>query len=286
MTAAWVEVLVDVPDATAVFTYQAVAGVAPGDVVQVPLGRRTVTGIVLHELRELTPGITPEQVKPITAIIHTKLFPSDYWPLLQKVADYYQSSLASVLRLALPPGVFRRSQTRIQCNPKINAKAPGVHLSSQAQQLWEILSTGSGDYSRRYLEQKVPGCSAALRELSKHDLITSYGYFPGAPQAQYRKVVTLCGEGDVALTPAQKRVVEWLRHRGGEEWLADLQKQVKVSATTLQKLEALGVITVQQRQRLRREMQASTPDQPRCLTPAQEAAVQQMGQAIAARRYT
>ncbi|MEN9274161.1 MAG: primosomal protein N' [Gloeomargarita sp. DG02_4_bins_56] len=286
MAAAWVEVLVDVPGATEVFTYQAVAGVAPGDVVQVPLGRRTVTGIVLHELRELTPGITPEQVKPITAIIHTKLFPSDYWPLLQKVADYYQSSLASVLRLALPPGVFRRSQTRIQCNPKINAKAPGVHLSSQAQQLWEILSTGSGDYSRRYLEQKVPGCSAALRELSKHDLITSYGYFPGAPQAQYRKVVTLCGEGDVALTPAQKRVVEWLRHRGGEEWLADLQKQVKVSATTLQKLEALGVITVQQRQRLRREMQASTPDQPRCLTPAQEAAVQQMGQAIAARRYT
>lgn len=144
MAAAWVEVLVDVPGATSVFTYQAVAGVAPGDVVHVPLGHRTVVGIVLHEVAELAPGITPEQVKPITAIIETKLFPSDYWPLLQKVAGYYQTSLASVLRLALPPGVFRRRQTRIQCNPKINAKAPGVRLSSKAQQLWAILSTGRG----------------------------------------------------------------------------------------------------------------------------------------------
>ncbi len=282
MCAPWVEVLVDVPGTTEVFTYQAITGVTPGDVVQVPLGSRALAGIVLGWMSELPAELTPAQVKPITAIVQTKLFPPDYWPLLQQVADYYQTSLASVLRLALPPGVFRRSQTRV----KLTADHPPPPLSVKAQKLWEILSAGSGDYSRRYLQQKVSDCSSALKELSKYNLITSYCYFPASPQAQYRQLATLCTADATELPPAQKRVVDVLRHQGGELWVHDLQKQLKTSATTLQKLEKLGVITLQQRQWLRREMQGITPDQPQDLTPAQQAAVTQILQTIATSQYT
>ncbi len=283
MSAPWVEVLVDVPGTTEVWTYQAIEGVTPGDVVQVPWGKRSVAGIVLGWLTELPGEITPAQVKPMTAVIQTKLFPADYWPLLRKVADYYQSSLASVLRLALPPGVFRRSQTRIRL---LRTADPPPTLSVKAKTLWEILSAGCGDYSRRYLEQKVPGCSLALRELSRHHLITSYCYFPGSPQAQYRKLAVLATGDATALTPAQKRVVDVLRHRGGELWVHELQKQVKTSAITLQKLAQLGVITLEYRQWLRREMRAASPDQPRDLTPSQQQAVRQMAQAVQSQGYT
>jgi primosomal protein N' (replication factor Y) len=282
MSAPWVEVLVDVPGSPGVLTYQALAGVTPGDVVQVPLAGRSVAGLVLGWAAQLPPGITAAQVKPITAIVQTQLFPADYLPLLQKVADYYQTSLVNVLRLALPPGVFRRSQTRI----KVTATEAPPTLSAKAQTLWEVLSTGSGDYSRRYLEQKVPGCGAALRELARYGLITSYCYFPGSPQAQYRKLVML-GTGDTTtLTPAQQRVVEVLRHRGGELWWHELQKQVKTSASTLEKLAQLGVVTLEKRQWLRREMGAVTADQPRSLTPAQQQAVAHITQAIASQQYT
>ncbi|APB34190.1 primosome assembly protein PriA [Gloeomargarita lithophora Alchichica-D10] len=282
MFAPWVEVLVDVPGTTEVFTYQAIAGVTPGDVVQVPFGSRTLAGIVFGWVSELPKELTAAQVKPITAIIHTKLFPSDYWPLLQQVAGYYQTSLVNVLRLALPPGVFRRSQNRVT----LTATPPPSTLSVKAQKLWDILSAGTRDYSRRYLEQKVPGCSTALRELSQLSVITSYCYFPGSPQAQYRQLVTLCTGDKTELTPAQKRVVEVLEHQGGELWHHDLQKQVKTSAITLQKLEKLGVITLQKRQWLRREMQGVTPDQPRCLTTDQQVAVTKILEAVASRQYT
>jgi len=280
--APWVDVLVDVPGTQEVFTYQAIPGVAVGDVVQVPWRQRSVVGIVLGRVAALPEGVTPEQVKPIAALVHAQPFPPDYWPLLQKVADYYQTSLVQVLRLALPPGVFRRSQTRI----KVTATTAPPYLSAPAQKLWDVLQSGSGDYSRRYLEQKVPGAQAALRELARYGVITTYCYFPGAPQVQYRKLVVLGAADTTALTPAQQRVVEVLRHQGGQLWWHELQKQVKTSASTLQKLTQLGVVSCHKRQWLRREMQAVTADQPRHLTPAQQQAVTRITQAIASQQYT
>ncbi len=281
-SAPWVDVLVDVPGVQEVYTYRAIAGVMPGDVVQVPWRHRLAVGMVLGWVAALPAGVTPDQVKPIAALLHPQLFPADYWPLLQKVADYYQTSLVQVLRLALPPGVFRRSQTRV----KVTGAAAPPTLSAPARKLWDMLKTGSGDYSRRYLEQKVPGAPAALRELAQYGLITTYCHFPGAPQAQYRKWVVLGAADPTALTPAQQRVVEVLRHQGGEVWWHELQKQVKTSASTLEKLAELGVVSCQKRQWLRRAMPATLAEQPRQLTPAQQAAVTHITQAIAAREYT
>ncbi|MCS7032101.1 MAG: primosomal protein N', partial [Gloeomargarita sp. SKYG116] len=281
MSSPWVEVLVDVPGTAEVLTYAA-ADALPGDVVQVPVGARTVLGLVLGWLNELPPALPPAQVKPVTAVVHRQLFPPDYAPLLQKVADYYQVSLASVWRLALPPGVFRRSQTRIRL---ATTEIP-AHLSKRAHQVWELLRQGSGDYSRRYIEQQAPGCQSALRELTKKGVITSYCTFPPSPQTQYRTCVTLIGESSTPLTPAQKRVVDWLRHQGGEAWLTDVQQQAKTSTTTLRKLAELGVIALDKRPWLRREMQVVAPDQPRHLTLAQRKAVDHILRAIDAGAYT
>ncbi|MEN9206881.1 MAG: primosomal protein N' [Gloeomargarita sp. GMQP_bins_120] len=281
MPTPWVEVLVEAPGTAAVLTYRAEEA-QPGDVVQVPLRSQTVLGLVLNWVETLPPEVSPEQIKPVTAVVHRQLFPPDYVPLLHKVADYYQTPLAAVWRLALPPGVFRRGQTRIRLQV---TEAP-PQLSATAQRVWDLLRQGSGDYSRRYLERQVPGCRRALRELLRKGVVASYCVFPPAPRTQYRTWVTLVDENAVPLTPAQQRVVDWLHYQGGAAWLADLQQQVKTSATTLQKLEALGMIALHQRPWLRRERHVVAPDQPPTLTPAQQQAVEHIRQALEAKTFT
>ena len=82
--------------------YSAQASLAPGTLVRVPLGRQTVSGVVMA-LAPQPHATRLAALRPIAAA-HTALTPlAPAWlDLMQFVARYYQRALGEVIGAALP----------------------------------------------------------------------------------------------------------------------------------------------------------------------------------------
>ncbi|HEY9749075.1 MAG TPA: hypothetical protein V6C63_10370, partial [Allocoleopsis sp.] len=121
----WVEVLVDCPATQGLFTYALPPNlqVQPGDILTVPFGAQQVGAIAIHLLAQLPPDLSPTQVRDVEEVVSTGFFPPTYWTLLNRVADYYCTSLMAVIRVALPPGLLGRSQRRV----RLVAGKPGLN---------------------------------------------------------------------------------------------------------------------------------------------------------------
>ncbi len=75
--------------------------VAPGARVQVPFGKRTMTGLVVQQSDNSELAL--KDLKPVAEVLDgTSLFPSSLWKLLLWAADYYHHPLGEVLFHALP----------------------------------------------------------------------------------------------------------------------------------------------------------------------------------------
>lgn len=274
----WLNVLVDCPGQPGEFTYAPLPDVVvcPGDLVSVPFGPGLVGGIVLGFQEDLPPDLTPEQIRPIHEVIHPRFFRESYWQLLERTATYYYTPLVQVLRTALPPGLLQRSQRRITLSEL--ALAPPTSLSPKALQLLELLKhSPDGDYSWRYLQQKVPRAALALKELLKHGLVNSYLRPPTSPQAKEQHAVIFLMDNYEDLTPRQQEILTYLQAQGGELWLRDLLLACKTSKTTVTTLEKKGCLTITMRQKLRLDQGSlSAPTPTKILTPAQAQAVAQI----------
>ena len=116
--------LVGASGAPGTFTYRVPAGlsadVVPGTEVEVPLGRRRVSGFVVAE----STGPPPKGLRPIGAILSGAPLPPDLVQLTAWAARYYQVPLAHLLRSVLPPSVRRR--TRRQVVPLAPENAAGT----------------------------------------------------------------------------------------------------------------------------------------------------------------
>lgn len=86
--------------------YAVAAGRPPvaGARVRVPLGRRSVVGVVMAAPLPLAPG--PDALRPISAVLDDgPLLPPETLQLLRWAAGYYQHPLGEVVMTALPPGL-------------------------------------------------------------------------------------------------------------------------------------------------------------------------------------
>ena len=86
--------------------YAVAAGRPPvaGARVRVPLGRRSVVGVVMAAPLPLAPG--PDTLRPISAVLDDgPLLPPETLQLLRWAAGYYQHPLGEVVMTALPPGL-------------------------------------------------------------------------------------------------------------------------------------------------------------------------------------
>ncbi|MBF2097717.1 MAG: primosomal protein N' [Gloeomargaritaceae cyanobacterium C42_A2020_066] len=270
----WVEVLVDCPGLQSLFTYAIPAGlsVAPGDVLRVPLGSRTVGGIAIQARQQLPPEVNPEQVRPVTEVLSSQFFPAGYWALLSQLANYYQTPLIQVVRAALPPGLLRQAQRRIRLCALADADADA--LPPAARQLWDYLrQQPQGDYSWRHLQQKLPQAAAGLRVLLRQGWVESYWSQPDPPKPQFRQVATLVSSPEDKLTPQQQRVVDVLGHHGGVLEVTALKQAAQVSDAPLKRLATKGYLVIQAQETLRTGQNAGHRDQPKPLTPAQQRAV-------------
>ncbi|WP_084227396.1 primosomal protein N', partial [Nostoc sp. KVJ20] len=297
----WVEVLVDCPGSTGLFTYRLPAQleIKPGDILSVPFGAQQLGAIAIRLLTQLNVDLPPEKIREVEDIVSVGFFPSAYWELLNRVAAYYYTPLIQVIRVALPPGLLGRSQRRIRVvrgeggggreqgagnrgqgtggsSYLLGSPNPLAFLTPTARQVWELLQgQAAGDYSFVYLQQKVKSAYRGIRELLRFGLVESYLEPPRLTRPKLQKAVTLTGTIDRDLTTRQREILEVLRRRGGELWLNEFLQICKTTTPTLKGLEEKGYIVIEEREVLRTEQgPALVGDSAKSLTTAQASALE------------
>ena len=171
----WVEVLVDCPGATGIFTYRLPSHlqVKAGDILSVPFGTQIVGGIAVRLLFTPNIDLPKEKIRNIEDIVSVGFFPKFYWQLLNRVAAYYYTPLIQVIRVSLPPGLLGRSQRRIrlirrqqkvnleQFNPEtinqkiINQERVNLEKINPKQVSWEQKTETSHSDSSNSKEQEL-----------------------------------------------------------------------------------------------------------------------------------
>ncbi|MBE9207444.1 primosomal protein N', partial [Nostoc sp. LEGE 06077] len=272
----YVEVLVDCPGATGLFTYRLPPQleIKPGDILTVPFGAQQLGAIAIRLLA--TPNLAPDKIREVEDVVSVGFFPSHYWELLNRVATYYYTPLIQVIRVALPPGLLGRSQRRIRLtsnsqNPESPKLSTVNFLSPSAQQILQLLQTQpSGDYSFAYLQQKVKFTYRGVRELLRLGLVESYLEAPRLTRPKLQKAVILIDTSDRDLTARQREIIEVLRRRGGELWHSELLQICSASSSILKTLAQKGYIVIEEREVLRAEQSPTlTQDQAKTLNAAQ-----------------
>ncbi len=264
----------DSPGAEKLFTYRLPPAlkVQAGDILSVPFGAQTVGGIVIRCLGELPESLATAQIREVVDFVSSSLFPAGYWPLLERVAQYYHAPLMAVIRVALPPGLLVRSQRRIRLTQSSLDRPHS--LSPTAQKLIEVLQQSpSQDYTWTYLQRQVKGANRALRELRQQGRIESYVQPQSHAQPKRQQVVTLLGNTGAELTSRQQEVLAVLQQQGGEMWLQPFVELCHTTPKTLKTLEEKGCVAIALQERLRLEQSAFQLDQAQILTPDQAQAL-------------
>jgi primosomal protein N' (replication factor Y) (superfamily II helicase) len=273
----WVEVLVDSPAAEKLYTYALPADISvqPGDILTVNFGAAQVGAIAIRCLDQPPPDLDSVKIRPILDRVSSGFFPPGYWELLQRVADYYHTSLMQAIRVALPPGLLQRSQRRIRLTVQNLSPEAIAELSLAAQQLLHLLQgNASGDYAWKYLQQKHKQAQRGLRELCQRGWVESYLQPVTTVKPKIQQAVTLLTLPDQELSPRQSQILELLQQRGGELWLQDLLQAAHTSVSTLRTLENKGYLAIASQQRLRLETGVNaSSDLPQTLTAAQQKAL-------------
>ncbi|MCW5312754.1 primosomal protein N' [Nostoc sp. KVJ3] len=283
----WVEVLVDCPGSTGLFTYRLPAQleIKPGDILSVPFGAQQLGAIAIRLLAQPNIDLAPEKIREVEDIVSVGFFPSAYWELLNRVAAYYYTPLIQVIRVALPPGLLGRSQRRIRLvrggkpagsSYLLASPNPSAFLTPTARQVWELLQRQpAGNYSFAYLQQKVKSAYRGIRELLRFGLVESYLEPPRLTKPKLQKAVTLTGTIDSDLTTRQREILEVLRRHNGELWQNELLQICNASSSILKTLTQKGYIVIEEREVLRTEQgPALAGDGAKSLTTAQASALE------------
>lgn len=107
-----VRVALDVPLNT-LFDYTVDEGVAVGQRVIVPFGRRQLIGVVLECVA--TTDVTPERIKPVKQVLHDSVpLSAGLLDMLRFCSDYYRYPIGSTVLSALP--------TRLRSDKPITTK--------------------------------------------------------------------------------------------------------------------------------------------------------------------
>ncbi|MGB3208141.1 MAG: primosomal protein N' [Crinalium sp.] len=292
-----VEVLVDCPGVQGLYTYRIPADMQlqPGDILNVPFGSQQVGAIAIREINQLPADLNLSQIRDVEEVICSGFFPTNYWALLERVAQYYYAQLIQVVKVALPPGLLARSQRRIRLKPDIENPSPlagrGARetdnfnfLSSTASCIVELLQAGkTRDYTWQYLQQQLwaknritrAAAMRGLRELLKRGLVESYIETLRSTKPKLRQAVTIVGNmPPIDLTSRQREVWEVLRQRGGDLWLNELVQICNTSASIVKTLEQKGCVVIEQREVLRAEsFPVVESDRPKSLTESQTQAL-------------
>ena len=186
-----------------------------GDILSVPLGNRHVGAIALQISDTSQIADTETEIKSVSAVVSSGIFPKTYWEMLIHTADYYRTPLIQTVKTALPPKLLDQSHYRIKVKqenlfpPK--AEIDSLALPKAAQMVWDFLQEHKNNpkgISRRYIYQKLGRyTSSGLKELQKLEWIETVLELPHRPQPKYEDVVILLKDADSELTERQAEIL-------------------------------------------------------------------------------
>ncbi|WP_019503030.1 primosomal protein N' [Pseudanabaena sp. PCC 6802] len=285
-TQALVQVLVDCQGIEGLLTYSIPADmkIAVGDILTVPLGARYVGAIALHLVNASEQPEFDGEIKPVSSLVSTGIFPPYYWQLLARTAEYYRTPLIQTVKAALPPKLMDRGSYRIRINAQIEA-IDEANLSPAARAVWQFLSDRASQshhksdrkgVTQKYLYQHLSHYThPGLKELHQLGYISTYLEPPQRPQPKYEDCVILLRSPDEYLTTRQKEVITVLQRLGGDVLRSQLIEQAKTTYASLQNLAKKGYIAIEAREclRLGDKTHVVAKDRPKQLTPAQAEAL-------------
>ncbi|BAY08330.1 primosomal protein N' [Calothrix sp. NIES-2098] len=275
----WVEVLVDCPENSGLYTYHLPEQleIKPGDILTVPFGTQQLGGIAIRLLSQPNPDLPLEKIRDVEDVVSVGFFPNGYWELLNRVSTYYYTPLIQAIRVALPPGLLGRSQSRLRLKPEnIPHGAEEFLNSTAARQILKILqSQATGDYSCKFLKRQVKGFNWGKKKLLERGWVESYIELPRYSRPQTKTAVTLVDDGlHLDLNKRQREILKVLRDCGGEVWLNEFLQICKTTTPTLKGLEQKGCIVIEEREVLRKEQgPVIVSDRPKSLTSDQSHAL-------------
>jgi primosomal protein N' (replication factor Y) len=293
----YAEVLVDQPGAglDRTFTYSLPARLAGrvqvGSQVRVPLGKRHLAGYVV-ELTSKKPRFRLRDVE--TLLLDEPLFGPAEVELARRIARTYYCTLAQALRLFLPPGATRKPEQIVRLTPAGREALESGQLARapRRQAVLQALAAAEGESHLAQLSAELgpPALTSHLNALEDAGLIGLERRLsrPGAaPRSQqWARLAVPPAEAEAAAETLLKRApqqAEVLRRlaSAGEVSLATLPR------TSVTALAKRGLVQVYDQALRRRpaDPELHLSAEKHHLTPAQQAALDRLEQALAARRY-
>jgi primosomal protein N' (replication factor Y) (superfamily II helicase) len=156
--------------ATSAFTYHSTEVLEPGTLVEIPVGRRTLTGLV-----QATTSLPEFPTKAVIRQLDLPSIPHDLMRLADWLAGFYVSSLSSVWNTMLPAGLAKNRRARPPAQSPHPHGLPTAPLTPEQAAALQALNnssttttliqgvTGSGK-TRLYLEE-TSHCLASGRSV-------------------------------------------------------------------------------------------------------------------------
>lgn len=144
-------------------TYESEQKLEIGQIVTIPLGKKTAIGIVMQECEK--PDFA---TKPITSVLYPEALPQKLTKALNWLADYYRAPMSSVIQAALPRGITKKRRDKAEKLPEIEKKTDNPLNSAQQQAIKAIEESNS----RTTLLHGITGSGKTniYIELTKHAL--------------------------------------------------------------------------------------------------------------------
>jgi len=230
---------------------------AVGARVLVPLGKRTLTGIVIAvetggERREAGDEPQTSELKPLIDVLDTDPFlPPDVVELAAWVADYYACGVGEAIATAMPPRAWIESERHAAITDAGEAR-----LLAERGTRRDVLEhlTGGRVVSLGALVKRSRGTPAVLAGLEADGLVTLTRPLKGTADASRTiRVAVLTAQGGeqvdpdiVKLGPRQQQALDLLRGAPDGLPLSDLADE-DIPAESVTRLAALGLVTIERR---------------------------------------
>ncbi|HEX9367053.1 MAG TPA: primosomal protein N' [Vicinamibacterales bacterium] len=236
--------------------------------VLVPLGKRTVTGVVLgsdpgapeNGVRPRSPDYTlADSAKPLVEILDAEAFlPSDVVALASWVADYYACGVGEAIATAMPPRAWIESERHAAITEAGEARM--LSERGARRDLLELL-TGGRVASVGALAKKSRGVQAVLAGLEADGLLTLTRPLRGTADASRTVRVAVLsaqgsdefplrsssfGEAGIKLGPKQQQALDLLRGAPDGIPLSELADQ-GIPADSVARLAKLGLAVIERR---------------------------------------
>ena len=297
--AVYAQVVVDLPArelGDRVFTYQVpeylILNTFIGAHVLVPFGHQEmVGGFVIAITDQISGDFHPKEI--LEVLDNDPLFDPNYIDFLYFIADYYLSSLSSVMQAAVPSGFSPRVMRVVELSSSdwldgltttnFEAQDNGVKAILGALRL-----TARSMLSMRTLKQRTKlrptQFYRSLSLLRQNGIVTIRSQ--SSLKLSPKLVSTVVWTGKSGTTPRQDAIVGTLRHNFGQMLLNQLIETAGTTYATIKKMSNQGIVCLTQKEVLRDPMDhivslpEGAPSSLPSLTPYQERALDVLSQEL------